>query len=243
MVSFLQGWKVLLTLLIHYVNRDNEKKSHRGVFPTQRIWEEIIERRKGIILKKLNMLGSKSVLRLLFEFIWCWLNNRKQLLNIYHFPGTLIPFGWGVVFQYLVSTGPEINVGNWRGLGRRGEEIKVRPGSKGPTALGSQGGSWAIDSPWLPFPDSLFNKHPGLPSQVLRQHGGPGSNNKESRGREYLALREERQASVRFGGVRDRNRGGKYWGFRTGWWPQMAPSFPAGAAADYTFFYFVLFCF
>lgn len=71
MVSFLQGWKVLLTLLIHYVNRDNEKKSHRGVFPTQRIWEEIIERRKGIILKKLNMLGSKSVLRLLFEFIWC----------------------------------------------------------------------------------------------------------------------------------------------------------------------------
>lgn len=37
------------------------------------------------------------------------------------------------------------------------------------------------------------------------------------RGREYLALGEERKASVKFGGVGDRHRGGKCGASRTGW--------------------------
>ena len=85
---------------------------------------------------------------------------QKSFLTFYHFPGTLIPLWWGggvgVVFRSLATTGSEINFRNRRGLGSGGDEIKARPGSKGPTALGSQGESRAIDSPGLPFPGSLL---------------------------------------------------------------------------------------
>lgn len=94
---------------------------------------------------------------------------QESFLTFYQFPGTLIPLqgrGVGVVFRSLATTGSEINFRNRRGLGSRGDEIKARPGSKEPTALGSQGESRAIDSPGLPFPGSLFNKHPGLQGQV-----------------------------------------------------------------------------
>lgn len=184
-------------------------------FSCSEAFAKLCKKKRNHPFKKLNRLGSKSVLCLLFEFLYDADSTTKRLLNILSLLARWYLCGGGgvgVVFRSLVTTGSEINFRNEEALGSRGDEIKARPGSKGPTALGSQGESRAIGPPLGCLFPALFNKHPGLQGQVWGQR----------RGREYLALGEERQASVKYGGVGDRNRGRKRGASRR--WPRMAPS-------------------
>ena len=88
-----------------------------------------------------------------------------------------------------------------RAAERRGNQSQDQRGKQ----LRALGGSRAVSSP---FPGSLVNKHLAR-SEGRSQDSAEAPAGTTKPGRGYLALGEERQASVMFGGARDRSRGGK----------------------------------